>query len=121
VSESKGSLTDLFWLYVILLIVVGQIRDVWQSKTVYAMRYKTDSAHIFKEPRPIDCDFLGAPIGEKGCTYSAQVTTLKYIVRDNGYGKSFWSDDNGKTWNENDKGLVTPGTNVYVNWKKVAD
>jgi hypothetical protein len=121
VSESKSSLTDLFWLLVIVWIFLVQVRDIWQSKTLYAMRYTTDSEHVFKEPRPVDCDFLGAPIGEKGCHYTPDVSTLTYIVRDNGYGKMFWSDDNGKTWTENDKGLVTAGTNVYVGWKKATD
>jgi hypothetical protein len=95
--------------------------SVWHSTNRYAFQYSTDLDHVFKQARPIDCDFLAAPIGEKGCSYGTEVSTLTYIVRDNGYGKMFWSDDNGKTWSPNDDGLVKAGTNVYVSWKKHTD
>jgi hypothetical protein len=121
-SESKGGcLTELVAFFVILYFVGATFRDVWYSKTVYALRYSTDGSRVLKEPRPVDCDFLGAPIGDKGCHYTPEVSTQTYIVRDNGYGRMFWSDDDGKTWNENDKGLVTAGTGVYVSWKKITE
>ena len=77
-------------------VVVGVILLVWawwSPPSWYALRYGTDTAHVFVQPEPHDCDFLTAPLGIKRCRYEKAIST----------------DTDPKT------GAVI----VYVNWNKI--
>ena len=93
VSGRRFWIDILGFVFLIALAVV-----VWwflPDKPHYAVLYSVDMNRVFVEPRPSDCDFSRAPIGDKGCHYEKVVTTEK--------------GDTGKT------------TGVYVSWNKVKE
>jgi hypothetical protein len=47
----------------------------WVGPSVYSIKYAVDK--IYLDPKPPDCDFWHAPVGNKGCHYQNVV-----IVRD---------------------------------------
>jgi hypothetical protein len=61
--------------------------------------------------RPRDCDFMMAPLGDKGCSYKAYVQAFNADAvlvagenaprygSDSKTGKPIYSNDGGKTWN----------------------
>lgn len=87
-----------FWRDIIgfISLVVLAVVIWWLSpdKPHYAIFYSVDMDRVFVQPRPSDCDFMHAPLGDKGCHYEKVVTTEK------GYNRT---------------------TAVYVSWSKVKD
>lgn len=82
----------------------GGIKTVWYAAT-YGV--PTDTIHVAAQPS--DCDFMHAPLGQKGCRYESTVTAYnaagevvggddapKY-GHDTKTGKPIISWDNGKT------------------------
>jgi hypothetical protein len=85
------------------------------------------------DPQPSDCDFIHAPLGDKGCHYEASVAAYNSAGQvvggdrapkyghDQKTGKPIVSDDNGHTWwlldNEPDKKVQS----VVVTWSKVTE
>lgn len=102
-----------------------------------AQVYKVSTDQIRINAKPKDCDFMHAPLGDKGCHYEAVVKALDkegWLVGGDGApiyshdaktGKPIESNDNGKTWERIDEILDdVPDpkvTSVVVSWVKVAD
>ena len=49
----------------------------WVGPSVYSIKYAVSADKIYLDPKPPDCDFWHAPVGNKGCHYQNVV-----IVRD---------------------------------------
>jgi len=46
----------------------------WIGPNVYAIKYSVSADRVFVDPKPTDCDFWHAPLGNKGCHYERIVT-----------------------------------------------
>jgi hypothetical protein len=67
-SEASG----FFWVLVLVFLLEswpGSGPDRWTDKAWYSVRYGAEFANITVEKRPLDCDFMHAPFGAKGCQY----------------------------------------------------
>jgi hypothetical protein len=60
-----------------LLAIIIAVVFFWHSKWSYALYYNADSSHVSIEDKPHDCDFLKAPLGEKGCHFTRVVSTVE--------------------------------------------
>jgi hypothetical protein len=94
-SDIKGKAEEAVGCLILLGVVAFLLWIGWgwvPDKCKYSMVYSVDSDHVYVEDEPKDCDFIHAPIGDKGCRYHKQVTPLR--------------DDKGKI------------TSVSVTWEK---
>ena len=89
------------FLFSFCVFVIGPfiIREgtIWlfpNSAVGYSMKYGVDQKHVFVAPKPHDCEWGKAPIGNKYCHFEQVVTT-----------------DNNQNGNKE----------VYVNWQKVEE
>jgi hypothetical protein len=71
---------------------------------------------VIVNPRPHDCEWLTAPLGDKHCHYDPLVRRVRTSVTDK--GDPLVSYDEGKTSQVNAFN-ETPG--VYVSWKKIEE
>lgn len=97
--------------------------------------YAVSPGRIQIEPKPTDCDFMRAPLGEKGCHYDETVTAYNAegdvvggdnaprYSNDTKTGKPIISWDNGKTWEWLAADHVPDQTikTLQVTWHKVTD
>ena len=70
--KSTFDFTSLFWLLVFIYFLEswsGSALDRWTDKEWYSFSTEATDANITIEKRPTDCDFLHAPLGDKGCEY----------------------------------------------------
>ncbi len=122
---------DNTWLRTIVgigvVFVIGVLfvlfSHVWplvfpESRWAYALAYDTDEKHVRIEPKPHDCDFLHAPLGDKHCHYEKAILVSRY-GKDVRTGQPMVSYDGGKTW------IVLPTDQkpgpieVYVTWNRL--
>ncbi len=92
---SKGGGAGCLWALIVLVAICfgGWL---WLSpKAWYEVEYQVSADHIFIDPKPHDCEFLKAPIGNKYCHFEKIVTVAP-------------------------EGSDNP-TDVYVTWEKVED
>jgi hypothetical protein len=106
----------LLWLAVIAWLVMP---ERWTNVFWYAVKYRASPARVTIADRPRDCDWMRAPLGEKGCRYEAVATVY------NAAGQVILDDD---TWPQRTRdkstGKVPPDTrprHVWVVWHKVED
>lgn len=104
-SDSKfkrqtKSVADTFWGLVFLASVAALGAWVWSMVSPvtwdqfrYSVEYRTDQDKVHVEPKPHDCDFDKAPLGDKECHFKKVVTT----------------------------GTVNGKVPVYVTWQRVAN
>lgn len=57
---------------------------IWHAKWRYALAYNVPSQKVQYEPRPHDCEFLAAPLGDKFCHYEVVVTTVEWATSTTG-------------------------------------
>jgi hypothetical protein len=70
--KSRTDLSGFFWLVLIILFVEGwsgSKLDRWTDKVWHSIKDDADFRSVTVEKRPLDCDFLHAPLGGKGCEY----------------------------------------------------
>lgn len=74
-SESYKTSDFLSPLFTVLFIlaIIDWGSDAWHSKARYAVQYGVSFAHVTKQNKPHDCDWLTAPMGKKNCHYDPQV------------------------------------------------
>ena len=68
--KSRTDFSGWIWFAVILLLLTGwsgSNLDKWTDRVWYSFRYDTDFKNVIVDKRPMDCDFLHAPLGAKGC------------------------------------------------------
>ena len=68
------------------------------AQTFYAFVNDTSEENVHVAPRPTDCDWGHAPLGDKGCHYEKQVLISDY--RSDALRKVTLTEDGGKTWTE---------------------
>ena len=114
-SRSTFGHTLAGWAMGILMILVfaSLPGDVWNNKTMLSARYNVPTEDITVEDAPRDCDFLTAPLGVKGCSYSRDISEIRTGV--NPQGEHVYSTDEGKTWYVNDGSIKR---SVLVTWSK---
>lgn len=131
-EEAVGCLSILI-LGVLILVVFGASSDgPWANSLWYSVEYSVPFDAVQTDNKPINCDFLTAPIGYKGCSYKRYVQAFNgagVLVAgdnaprygsDNKTGKPIYSNDGGKTWNwyYGDKPPERKPTRVTVSWVK---
>jgi hypothetical protein len=80
----------------VLILVWDGLEDMWHSHWRYSAAYGLPTSNIEIAPKPHDCSFLEAPIGEKYCHYERTVMFVRWGENENGYPRI--SYDDGKTW-----------------------
>jgi hypothetical protein len=61
----------------------------WFGPSVYSIKYAVSADKIYLDPKPPDCDFWHAPVGNKGCHHQSVVIArdakdVREIQRDDG-------------------------------------
>lgn len=104
----------------------------WSNALWYSVQYGVGFDDVQTDAKPKDCDFIHAPLGDKGCSYKAHVRVYNadgvLVAGENApkYGsdtktaKPIISYDGGKTWDWYSGGAVpNPKPNsVRVFWVK---
>jgi hypothetical protein len=60
------------WFFLAIMFFVnweGSKLDRWTNRVWYSLYYNARWGDVDINKRPLDCDFLHAPIGNKGCSY----------------------------------------------------
>jgi hypothetical protein len=98
-----------------LLVVAGVMfyvfsNDPWTNSLWYSVKYNVGFNDVRTASRPRDCDFLSAPLGDKGCKYKAYLQVYNadgalvagddapIYGSDTKTGRPIISRDSGKTW-----------------------
>src|SRR5487761_187056 len=71
-EEAKDAARAIFKIVVWGAILFGCLFWFW-PKEWYGIRYNVTDEHVFIDHKPHDCDFLKAPIGDKGCHFEKVV------------------------------------------------
>jgi hypothetical protein len=143
-TDSGSSASWIVYL-IFLGLIFGGMR-LWDSSLRYAFQYGVNLSDVNKDPKPHDCDWLKAPIGDKECHCEVDVTKTKVSTgTDPTTGIPIISYDDGITWNwdaaasagSNVNSLNPPSvipsqpspgpyptkhrTTLYVGWKKIEE
>jgi len=51
----------------------------WVGPSVYSIKYAVSADKIYVDPKPTDCDFWRAPLGNKGCHYE-RIVVARYAA-----------------------------------------
>jgi hypothetical protein len=87
-------------IYSVIFVVALSVTFLWDSKLKYAFEYGVNLSDVHKDPKPHDCDWSKAPIGDKECHYEVEVLQTKVREgQDQKTGKPIISYDDGSTWN----------------------
>jgi len=115
----KEVIAYCFCLLIGWFVIAWLMPDDWKIK--YAMTNFVSYKDVSIEVRPIDCDFLRAPIGKKDCHY--EKTISKVLWKRSPDGLPVVSYDRGETWTQMepspDSKVKIPSESVYVGWNKV--
>ena len=97
------------------MLISGWVGNMWNSKSILAMRHSVPTGKVIIEEMPHDCDFLRAPLGVKGCSYIRETSVVKTGV--NAAGQHVVTYDDGKMWTPiDDPSQIQTG--VFVMWRK---
>ena len=122
IRENRSNLSWV-WVVIIVWLVVTGIANLWYSKWRDSWWYNVGSDQITVAKKPTDCDFLHAPLGNKGCRYERQVAMIqvktKYVDMWRG-SVNYVSFDEGKTWTE-DNSAPPRKPQVVISWEKVEE
>jgi len=114
--KSAHSVATFVWVVLIYMLISSWADAIWNGKPMLSARYDVPVAQIRIEEEPHDCDFLRAPLGVKGCSYTRETSVVKTGVV-NATGQHIVTYDNGKTWSPiDDPSQIQTG--VFVMWKK---
>jgi len=105
---------DSFGGFFLVLVVAGGFLAFsnygWSNSLWYAAQYGVGFGDVQTDAKPNDCDFIHAPLGDKGCSYKAHVKVYNadgvLVAGENApkYGsdtktaKPIISYDGGKNW-----------------------
>ena len=112
----------LFWVSLactVFFSVIGDILIYIAPSTTYgySLKYSVDNSKVVIEMRPHNCEWGSAPLGDKHCHYTAEVSQVRTDVSKDGT-TPLVSYDEGKTWSFNTD-HVKPS--VVVSWTKVEE
>jgi rubredoxin len=135
VTQTKNDFSFGSLIFVIILgLIVWLILPVrWTDPFLYSTEYQINGDQVHRNNKPSDCDFMFAPLGDKGCHYKKTVTAYNAAgnavagddaprYSNNTYGNPIISYDDGKTWQV----LDSPAPDlkvksVEIDWVKVTD
>lgn len=130
-KTASDELTLKDWFYVIVFLSVFLGLPAWGVWSIcpdgikYGLLYQVGRSNVHVEKQPSDCDWGHAPIGDKGCHYDKQVSTVLWATSTTGL--PILSSDDGKTWSTftPQAGVAVPRDptvkEVYVSWEKKED
>lgn len=124
-SNNSDFVSGVVWL-IVGFNVIYWADEAWNSHWLYKLWYQVTEDMLYVPSKPIDCDFLAAPIGRKGCHYEKTEAITKIGLSQDGK-TPMMSEDGGKTWHPFaiDPNQVIPRTpkvtSVIVGWNKVGD
>jgi hypothetical protein len=103
----------------LFLVFLGFL--VWacfDSRLRYSLQYSVWIGNVTIAPKPHNCEWATAPIGNKNCSYQAEVSAVRTgFTADR---KPIFSLDNGQTWQwDNAVPPTEPSVSVY--WRKVEE
>ena len=122
--RDKGSVLGAIVALIIAWLVILGLGDLWHSKLRYAWWYNVSSDQVTTEKKPTDCDFLRAPLGDKGCHYDREVTVIRVKTEPDPRGTlaspgiPYVSFDDGKTWVVDTSNPLTK-PQVLISWEKI--
>jgi len=134
-TKKDFSLSGLIGWIVFAVIVWFTLPASWTDPFVYSTEYSINSDQVHRNNKPSDCDFMHAPLGDKGCHYKKTVTAYNAaeypVAGDNApkydkntYGNPIISYDDGKTWQVWPADTPVPDSkvkSVEIDWVRVAD
>ncbi|HEV7218669.1 MAG: hypothetical protein ACHP8A_04110 [Terriglobales bacterium] len=115
--KSKGNISSLWWFLLVMFIVAswpGSSLDRASDRLWYSMKYDCAYTNAKVARRPWDCDWLSAPIGNKGCHYKKAVSSFF------GAEQRKQLMDQATTLDEKRQYEQTPNS-VAVSWEKQLD
>jgi hypothetical protein len=77
--QSRSEVSGFVWVLLFVFLLEswpGSGADRWTDKAWYSIRYDAGFANITIEKRPLDCDFLHAPVGGKSCHYEKRTSVF---------------------------------------------
>jgi hypothetical protein len=106
--------------------------SAWTNSVWYAVQFGVSPTVVHSEDKPKDCDFIHAPLGDKGCSYKANATAYNAdgvplcgenppkFGKDTNTGKTIITYDGGKHWDWYVGTSVEPDkiATVTVTWKR---
>jgi hypothetical protein len=69
-GDNVGTIRRWIWAAVFVAITAC---FSWVGPGVYLIKYGVSADKIYLDPKPPDCDFWHAPVGNKGCHYQSVV------------------------------------------------
>lgn len=96
---AKATAGQIISKILLAVLVVGVLPPLFQYGTTrcwYSLYYAVDPEHVTVGHKPHNCDYDWAPVGNKGCRYNKEVTTIR--TARTAYGADVMSYDEGKTW-----------------------
>lgn len=132
-TKKEFSFGGLIGWIVFALIVWFILPASWTDPFLYSTVYQINSDEVHRSDRPTDCDFMHAPLGDKGCSYKKMVTAYNAagnavggdnapIYNKNTDNNTIVSYDDGKTWQL--LGTSRPDSKVAkveIYWVKATD
>ena len=134
-TRTDFSFGTLINLIIFALIVYVILPASWTDPFLYSTEYSIDSDQVHRNTRPTDCDFIHAPLGDKGCHYKKMVTAYNAagnaVAGDgaprystNTIGNPIVSYDDGKKWQLPPVDTPVPDLKVktvQIDWTRVTD
>jgi hypothetical protein len=129
IKEITSCVSSTWWF--LLMFMFFYPTNNWEDSLWYSIRYGVNFSDV-QTDRPKDCDFMRAPLGDKGCSYKAHVQVFDaegvLVAGENApiYGsdtktaKPIVSYDGGKNW-DSYSGATVPNPkpiSVRVSWVK---
>ena len=64
----------IFFFTWVVIICGSLLWYFWDSKLIVSIRYDTDFDKVYSDPKPHDCEWGTAPLGQKHCDYQSVIT-----------------------------------------------
>jgi|ERR1051326_2529398 hypothetical protein len=112
----KTDLWMVFWVFLVFMFFTdweGSKLDRWTDRVWYSMHYDAKWENVDINKRPLNCDFMHAPLGSKGCHYKKN----KFVFGDAERSKLL---QDAATPAERQEISARPNT-VMVYWEKKED
>jgi hypothetical protein len=116
----------------LVAVVAFNSSSSWVNTVWYAATFGVSTSIVVTDDRPKDCDFIHAPLGDKGCSYKAFATSYNSdgiplsgdrppsFGKDTATRRDLISYDGGKHWDWYVGSSADPAkiTKVVVTWKR---
>jgi hypothetical protein len=87
-ATDSFTIKDWFYVLVFLAVFLGipawGIWNICPDTIKYGLLYQIGRSNVHVEKKPSDCEWGHAPIGDKGCHYEKQVSTVRWATSTTG-------------------------------------